>query len=136
MLNSRIRGSIVASIPACHAGDPGSIPGRGASCVPRKSASSPFKEGFCGQGQGVFFSQTTLRLGDTTAQIKDRGKSGAGGKTGFQPKILLRFFGGPVFFQADVFSTFVGSKGTVGQRYTSELLPCTFLRAFFRVTLS
>ena len=27
-LNS-IRGSIVASIPACHAGDPGSIPGRG-----------------------------------------------------------------------------------------------------------
>ena len=24
-----IRGSIVASIPACHAGDPGSIPGRG-----------------------------------------------------------------------------------------------------------
>ena len=26
-----IRGSIVASIPACHAGDPGSIPGRGDS---------------------------------------------------------------------------------------------------------
>ena len=24
------RGSIVVSIPACHAGDPGSIPGRGA----------------------------------------------------------------------------------------------------------
>ena len=30
-----IRGSIVASIPACHAGDPGSIPGRGDSFVPR-----------------------------------------------------------------------------------------------------
>ena len=28
-LNAMIRGSIVASIPACHAGDPGSIPGRG-----------------------------------------------------------------------------------------------------------
>ena len=28
-----IRGSIVASIPACHAGDPGSIPGRGDSCL-------------------------------------------------------------------------------------------------------
>ena len=26
----RIRDSIVVSIPACHAGDPGSIPGRGA----------------------------------------------------------------------------------------------------------
>ena len=25
-----VRGSIVVSIPACHAGDPGSIPGRGA----------------------------------------------------------------------------------------------------------
>jgi hypothetical protein len=25
-----VRDSIVASIPACHAGDPGSIPGRGA----------------------------------------------------------------------------------------------------------
>ena len=28
-VNSRILGSIVVSIPACHAGDPGSIPGRG-----------------------------------------------------------------------------------------------------------
>ena len=27
--NHQIRGSIVVSIPACHAGDPGSIPGRG-----------------------------------------------------------------------------------------------------------
>jgi hypothetical protein len=27
-----IRGSIVVSIPACHAGDPGSIPGSGAFC--------------------------------------------------------------------------------------------------------
>ncbi|KRX85490.1 hypothetical protein T06_8308 [Trichinella sp. T6] len=26
---TRILGSIVVSIPACHAGDPGSIPGRG-----------------------------------------------------------------------------------------------------------
>ena len=30
IVNISIRGSIVASIPACHAGDPGSIPGRGA----------------------------------------------------------------------------------------------------------
>ena len=28
----QIRNSIVASIPACHAGDPGSIPGFGAFC--------------------------------------------------------------------------------------------------------
>ena len=28
-VNSQILGSIVVSIPACHAGDPGSIPGRG-----------------------------------------------------------------------------------------------------------
>ena len=28
-LNMYILGSIVVSIPACHAGDPGSIPGRG-----------------------------------------------------------------------------------------------------------
>ena len=27
---SEVLGSIVVSIPACHAGDPGSIPGRGA----------------------------------------------------------------------------------------------------------
>ena len=32
-VNSRILGSIVVSIPACHAGDPGSIPGRGVSFV-------------------------------------------------------------------------------------------------------
>ena len=31
-LNSMIRGSIVASISACHAEDPGSIPGRGGAC--------------------------------------------------------------------------------------------------------
>ena len=29
-LSEPILGSIVVSIPACHAGDPGSIPGRGA----------------------------------------------------------------------------------------------------------
>ena len=29
MLVSEVRDSIVVSIPACHAGDPGSIPGRG-----------------------------------------------------------------------------------------------------------
>ena len=28
-INNVIRDSIVVSIPACHAGDPGSIPGRG-----------------------------------------------------------------------------------------------------------
>ncbi len=32
--DSEIRGSIVVSIPACHAGDPGSIPGLGVFCVP------------------------------------------------------------------------------------------------------
>ena len=31
----RIRGSIVVSISACHAEDPGSIPGRGAACTDR-----------------------------------------------------------------------------------------------------
>ena len=30
-LTANIRGSIVVSIPACHAGDPGSIPGSGVS---------------------------------------------------------------------------------------------------------
>ena len=30
MVFKQIRVSIVVSIPACHAGDPGSIPGRGA----------------------------------------------------------------------------------------------------------
>jgi hypothetical protein len=32
-VNKQIRVSIVVSIPACHAGDPGSIPGRGAFLI-------------------------------------------------------------------------------------------------------
>ena len=33
ILKKHILGSIVVSIPACHAGDPGSIPGRGVFCL-------------------------------------------------------------------------------------------------------
>ena len=36
-MNISIRGSIVASIPACHAGDLGSIPGRGVFLLPAHS---------------------------------------------------------------------------------------------------
>ncbi|KRY52315.1 hypothetical protein T03_5132 [Trichinella britovi] len=32
---SKVLGSIVVSIPACHAGDPGSIPGRGSQNIGR-----------------------------------------------------------------------------------------------------
>ena len=32
-MHEAFRDSIVASIPACHAGDPGSIPGRGAASL-------------------------------------------------------------------------------------------------------
>ena len=40
----QIRGSIVVSISACHADDPGSIPGRGVFAI---RASMEKKEGFC-----------------------------------------------------------------------------------------
>ena len=44
--NKCILGSIVVSIPACHAGDPGSIPGRGEKrlyCLPARIKSNTFR---------------------------------------------------------------------------------------------